>query len=116
MIADSQLSRERRQLGFAGEEAVGAAFDDVPFHLLGHNHSARAALGLQHRNVHPAASLQLPRRRKPGDAGTHDHNPHRHPRPAAAERIASATAATNPGSSLRDGVRWRCMPSRRASV
>ena len=116
VIADSELGRELGQFGLAREEAVGAAFDDKPLHLLGHDHSAGTALGLEHGDVDLAVARQLPCRHETGNAGTNDHDLHPHPRSAAAARTASATAATRPGSSLSDAVRSSWMPSRFASA
>ena len=115
-LGDSQLPRQRGQLGVGREPAVRPAFDDpASFGSLRDQNPARPLLLLEHQDVGPRA-LQRQGGREACDPRPHDGDLQSiHPRPAAAVRTKLARHAISIGSSLSDRIRSRRTPSFRAS-
>src|SRR3989441_12677479 len=115
-VADAELARERGQIGRRREEPVRAPFHKESVPPLGHDHAPGPALALEHRHGH-ARLLEPPGRGEARDSGADDGNGrHRHPRSDAARRARSARHAMRRGSSFREAVRSRRIPSRAASA
>src|SRR6266576_4943868 len=63
LIPNAQLPSELGQLRLARKKTIGPALDDESLCVLGHDHAARPALALVHRDLTAVGPHELPRRR-----------------------------------------------------